>query len=244
MIRFPAIGIVGLLAFTSPAHADGPFNGGYEPVPIFRWTGFYFGANAGYGWAANTGDITYESNIGPDRSGGPDAAGGFGGGQIGYNWQGVFSNDFVLGVEADIQGSNVDDTWRGTTDAGLEASTRQDLQWFGTVRGRLGWAFDRTLIYGTGGFAYGRVKDTAFASSGAESITLRGDPDRTGYVVGGGVEHAISETVSFKIEYQYINLGEQTLSGVSVPNGIVTARSSPIDDTFHTVRFGVNIKLY
>src|SRR6185437_10872259 len=173
MIRFPAIGIAGLLVFASPAHADGPFNGGYEPVPIFRWTGSYFGANAGYGWAANTGDITYESTAGPDRSGGPDAAGGFGGGQIGYNWQGVFSNDFVLGVEADIQGSDVDDTWRGTTDAGLDGSTRQSLEWFGTVRGRLGWAFDRTLIYGTGGFAYGRVKDTAFASSGAESITLR-----------------------------------------------------------------------
>jgi outer membrane immunogenic protein len=243
MIRFLAIGIVGLIALASPAYADGPFNGGYEPVPIFRWTGFYFGANAGYGWAANPGDITYESTLGPDRSRGPNAGGEFGGGQIGYNWQGVFGSSFVAGVEADIQGSNIDDTIEGTTASGLTGSVRQDLQWFGTVRGRLGWAFDRTLVYGTGGFAYGRVTDVASANDGmGNSITLRGDPDRTGYVVGGGVEHAVSPTVSFKVEYQYINFGEQSLSGVFTSGDV--ARSSPVDDTFHTVRFGVNIKLY
>jgi len=81
----------------------------------------------------------------------------------------------VVGVEADIQAADVQDTFHGTTDNGLVGFARQDLEWFGTVRGRLGWAFDHTLIYGTGGFAYGRVEDSTFGTALGESISMRSD---------------------------------------------------------------------
>ena len=149
-------GILGLtltsalvLAAASANAADiyRPEAGGYKDgpayVPVNTWTGFYIGANGGYGWNANhhSDDLL-------------DPAGGFGGGQIGYNWQGGFGfgPHLVLGIEADIQGADISDSVAGV---------KSQVNWFGTVRGRIGYAFDRTLIYGTGGFAYGEV-ETAF----------------------------------------------------------------------------------
>lgn len=240
MLRFSVVCIGGLLAVASSAYADGPFEGPIEPIPAFTWTGFYVGGNGGYAWAANPGNITYN---GVDVSGGPDASGGFGGGQIGYNWQGAFSPSVVLGIEADIQGADISDTLHGTTTGGITGSVTQDLDWFGTVRGRLGWAWDQTLIYATGGFAYGRVENRSSGTGGGETIFLKSDSDQTGYVVGGGVEHFIASNVSFKIEYQYVNLGDDRMTGFSEPSD-VAVRSSPIDASFHTVRVGLNFKFY
>ena len=107
----------------------------------------------------------------------------------------------VVGVEADIQAADVQGTFHGTTDNGLVGFARQDLEWFGTVRGRLGWAFDHTLVYGTGGFAYGRVEDSTFGTALGQSISMRSDDNRTGYVVGGGIEYAFDRNLSMKVEY-------------------------------------------
>jgi outer membrane immunogenic protein len=237
---------IALISFASCAHADSAFYNSFndEPVALFRWTGFYFGPNAGWGWAANPSDIHYVSSIGlTDSSAGPDASGGFVGGQIGYNWQGLFNPNVVAGVEADFQGSHVEDTINGSTANGLTGFARQDLEWFGTVRGRLGWVWNDTLIYGTGGFAYGNVKNSTFGSGLGESISLTGDTNHTGYVVGGGLEHAVAANASVKVEYQYINLGEDTLTGSFSPPIGVSVRSSTIDNSFHTIRAGLNIKL-
>jgi outer membrane immunogenic protein len=238
MLRFSVVCIGCLVATVSSARADGPFEGPIEPIPEFRWTGFYVGGNGGYGWAADPHNITYNSG---DVSGGPDASGGFGGGQIGYNWQGVFSRDIVVGIEADIQGADISDTLHGTTSGGISGFVRQDLDWFGTVRGRVGWAWDRALIYGTGGFAYGEVDDRSVGSGLGETITLRDDSDRTGYVVGGGVEYAIASNISMKIEYQFIDFGDERLTGTSEPSDVFV-RSSPIDASFHTVQLQALLK--
>jgi outer membrane immunogenic protein len=240
MLRFSVVCIGGLLALASSAYADGPFEGPFEPIPAFTWTGFYIGGNGGYGWAANPGDITY-NNL--DVSAGPSASGGFGGGQIGYNWQGAFGSSFVVGIEADIQGADISDTFDGTTLGGITGSVRQELDWFGTVRGRLGWAWDQTLIYATGGFAYGHVENTSVGSGFGETISLKSDADQTGFVVGGGIEKFIASNVWFKVEYQYIDLGGESVTGFSEPSGIAI-RSSPIDASFHTVRAGLNFKFY
>lgn len=240
MLRFSVVCIGGLLAVASSAYADGPFEGPVEPIPAFTWTGFYIGGNGGYGWAANPGNITYN---GLDVSGGPDASGGFGGGQIGYNWQGAFGSSFVVGVEADIQGADISDTVNGTTLIGFTGAVRQDLDWFGTVRGRLGWAWDQALIYATGGFAYGHVENKSSATGFGETILLRSDSHQAGWVVGGGVEYFIGSNVSLKVEYQYIDLGGESMTGFSEPSDIAI-KSSPIDASFHTVRAGLNFKLY
>ena len=148
----------------------------------------------------------------------------------------------VVGVEADIQAADVQGTFHGTTDNGLVGFARQDLEWFGTVRGRLGWAFDHRGL-GTSGFAYGRVEDSTFGTALGESISMRSDDNRTGYVVGGGIEYAVGGNLSLKVEYQFINLGDESLFGVFTSSG-VTATSSPIDASFHTVRAGLNLALY
>src|SRR5450830_1568815 len=115
----------------------------YAPAPVFSWNGFYIGANAGWGWA-NT-DVT---NIGGFNVVGSSNMNGFvGGGQIGYNWQGA--SPLVLGIEADFQG-----TGQSRSDSALGITVDEKLPWFGTVRGRIGYAFDRTMIYATGGLTY------------------------------------------------------------------------------------------
>ncbi|HZV21755.1 MAG TPA: outer membrane beta-barrel protein, partial [Hyphomicrobiales bacterium] len=158
--------------------------GGYKDAPLpyvaaVNWSGAYGGFNVGTGWLADDGSALLSPS------------GGFAGGQIGYNWQGVFGMgpNWVLGVEADLQGSGIEDS-----SSGLKSS----LNWFGTIRGRVGYAFGSTLVYATGGFAFGEVENTVFPARATET--------QTGYAVGGGVEYRFNPTWSIKGEYQFISL--------------------------------------
>src|SRR5215475_14014038 len=149
---------VGFLAFTltsvavlaSANAADmyrAPQAGGYKDGPVYAgidWTGAYGGVNGGYGWdASSIGDALAPFDISP--------AGGFAGGQIGYNIQ---RGHIVFGVEADIQASDISDSSTVTV-GNTSATIKSKLDWFGTVRARLGYAADRNLVYITGGLAYG-----------------------------------------------------------------------------------------
>ena len=127
----------------------------------------------------------------------------------------------VLGIEADIQGAGID---ASSTYAGKAYSS--ELDYFGTVRGRIGYAFDRALVYGTGGFAYGGLKKSSNATGTVESF----DSTATGWVVGGGLEYKITPVWSVKAEYQYIDLGSNDLTGFKGQK----------DDDYHTIRGGVN----
>src|SRR5262245_31203276 len=162
--------------------------------------------------------------------------GGFGGGQIGYNWQGVWHPHLVLGVEADFQGADISD--RRTDKFGDILQSK--LDWFGTVRGRLGYAFDRTLVYGTGGFAFGGIEKLGdFSPFPFADNVAKVDKTATGYVVGGGIEYKVTPAWSVKAEYQYINLGQNDpkfQSGLSFKR----VGNTVDDDAFHTVRAGIN----
>ena len=149
----------------------------------YDWTGFYVGINGGYGWGRfpNSGGAALGS-----------AGGGLVGGTVGYNWQ---WDQFVAGLEADLDWADVGDNDPAT-------GTRGRLNYLGTVRGRLGYAFDRVLLYGTGGLAYGGVKlSSPFGSH---------DETQVGWTVGGGVEFAVWRNLSAKIEYRYTDLGRDT----------------------------------
>ncbi|MGU3659996.1 outer membrane protein, partial [Methylobacterium fujisawaense] len=143
----------------------------FTPVPVFTWTGAYFGINAGYAFDAsdrNTGNTfavpfpyAAPGTVASFRNRSQD---GFsGGGQIGYNWQLTPGSGVVFGIEADAQyldfGRNRNNAFvAGALAPGYYVTDPRglsSLDFFGTVRGRLGYAFDRTLVYGTGGFAYG-----------------------------------------------------------------------------------------
>jgi outer membrane immunogenic protein len=196
----------------------GSYKDGPVYAPVATWTGFYVGVNGGYGWTPNA------SVLGADFS----PSGGFGGGQIGYNWQGAFGlgSHLVLGVEADIQGSGISDN----VGFGF-ASEENTLNWFGTVRGRIGYAMDRTLIYFTGGFAFGEVESKGHFLRTPFDVT----ETQTGYVLGGGLEYKINPAWSIKGEYQFLSLDASDLNGAGPLNDGGTDRSE-----VHTVRVGLN----
>ncbi len=193
-----------------------------EPAPVavantFSWEGAYVGVNAGYGFGKVKDD---EFSTKP--------RGFVGGVQAGYNWQ---FDQIVAGIEADFQGS----TMKKSSDvysAGVYNYTAQGkVQWFGTVRGRLGADIaERTMLYGTAGLAYGKVKATLSDENG---VFNSGSKTRAGWTAGAGVEHAFTDNVTLKTEYLYTDLGKAKLFDGDV---------AKVKTNFHTVRVGVNYK--
>jgi outer membrane immunogenic protein len=184
------------------------------------WAGFYLGVNGGYGWGG--GADTFTDGVDTFTRAKPE--GGFGGGQIGYNFQ---SGSFVYGVETDFQGGDI--TGSVTGDG---YTSRERMDWFGTARGRLGLSFGQTLVYGTGGFAYGDVKQHAVVGPNAfDNVGTR-----TGYTVGGGLEFKLTPAWSLKAEYQYLDFGSEKLSDGA---GNLT---NDLDTNFHTARIGLNYR--
>ncbi len=206
------------------------------PAPYFApnsWAGFYVGINGGYGWNNSNNTIGYNGNL-VDSSAHAAPQGGFGGGQIGYNFQ---SGSFVYGVETDFQGGDISNRIAGMTAGGLDFNSRESVNWFGTARGRVGYSVGNALLYGTGGFAYGGVNQHAFVTDGMNSTSLTSNSVQTGWVAGGGVEYKINPAWSLKGEYQYIDLGSQKLND---PVAGVTTNS--LDTNMHTVRLGLNYR--
>jgi outer membrane immunogenic protein len=202
------------------------------PVPVYNWTGFYVGVNAGYSWGQQ------DNFIGGAPIGTNNVNGFIGGGQIGYNWQ---VNQIVFGLEADFQGSGQKGDGSFTGAPGIiPASTftyTDKLDWFGTVRGRVGYAFDRWLPYVTGGWAYGHGSLSGAATGG---VTGAGSVSNTysGWTVGGGLEYAFLNNWSAKIEYLYVDFG----NGPSVTLAPSAAVLSSGKLTDNIVRVGLNYK--
>ena len=202
-----AASVFALTAAANAADMYRPAAGGYKDAPYVgvNWSGLYVGVNGGYG--ANAASVL---------PGGLDPAGGFGGGQIGYNVQ---RGNIVFGLEADIEGADISDT------AGRVTSK---MDWFGTVRGRAGYTVGQALVYGTGGFAYGNVKYSTVNGSNEET--------QTGWVAGGGVEYKINPSWSAKAEYQYLDLDASSATG---PGSL--GNNPNVDRTqVNTVRVGLN----
>jgi outer membrane immunogenic protein len=188
------------------------------------WAGFYIGVNGGYGWS-NHSDKFALSGTGFN---GIDAQGGFGGGQIGYNWQ---SGNFVFGVEADIQGSGIEDK---RTDASGNIF-KSNLDYFGTIRAPLGHAFGPSLLYATGGFAYGGVENHAISGGVAD---FKFSETAIGHEVGAGYEYKFNPAWSVTAEYEFVGLrrNDPVLAGVSA----CTLGPKCEADSFQTARAGLN----
>jgi outer membrane immunogenic protein len=200
-----------------------------SPAPAFTWTGFYVGANLGYGFSAAN-DQFRTNGVNIPTFGGISPKGVFGGGQIGYNWQ--FNSPLVLGLEGDFQGSGI----RASSFFGGKYTAKSELDWFGTVRGRAGYAIDRALLYVTGGYAVGSIKNSVSFPGWFEGNSRTA----SGYAIGGGVEYALTGAWSVKAEYQYLNFGNRNLTGTQ---GAYTGVGGTVrDDAFHTVRLGLNYR--
>ena len=194
-------------------------------APPFSWTGFYIGGNIGYGWGDASGTMTVGPFSGPISGSGSGVLGGV---QAGYNWQ---MGAFVVGVETDFQGTGADGTMRGTLAPGAVPVTgTTETPWFGTIRGRLGYAADRWLFYVTGGGAYSENKVSGTRGAVPFSASAVG----WSWTVGGGVETALTNNWSVKGEYLYIGAPDK----LPLPAGVgVTG-----DAESHVFRLGVNYR--
>lgn len=220
------------------------------------WLGVYAGINGGYGASLNDQNVHFDESAGivPVFSGNfgtLDLRGGFAGGQLGANFAQL--GPIILGVEADAQWSEIDDDASrtipylggGTT---ISARKKNEVTAFGTFRPRIGFAFDRTLVYATGGLAWGKIEHTFATTDSLGFRTLdRSRRSSTGYALGGGLEHLFSPRLSLKAEYQYIDLGSESYSANEVfgPAAVPTVFSmrTETDTDFHTLRIGLNYQL-
>jgi outer membrane immunogenic protein len=192
---------------------------------VFTWTGFYVGVNAGYGWSTGEVSVTVP---GVGTFDAEDEGGLVAGGQIGYNYQ---IGSFVVGLETDLQYADIGRNYE-VINAGLVGvpgfvEIEDGDNYFGTVRARLGVAFDRALVYATGGLAYGDMGGF-------------GDETSVGWTVGGGLEYAFTNSLSAKVEGLYVNLEEENDDFVAdLPAG---STISGDNSEFGVVRAGLNFK--
>ena len=197
-------GLAVAIASSSALAADLP-RGQYRPyapppaMAVYSWMGPYLGANLGYQWGETTHNPTEPSGI----------AGGV---QAGYNFQ---SGQFVFGGEADIQLSAAEDTF---------APWKFSNPWFGTVRGRAGFALNNILFYATGGLAYGNLR--------GEIAGLSENRTALGWTAGLGMEVGLTPNWSARVEYLYIDLADRNYSVTGTANGLES----------NLLRMGVNYR--
>ena len=173
-----------------------------------------------------------------------NSSGFLGGGQIGYNYQ---LAGLVSGLEADIDASSIEGKLNanaamvGLGSANLSAGS--NLEYFGIARARLGYAvFDRALLYATGGLAYGEVR-SSYNAAATGIGSLRGSQSSTdvGWTVGGGLEYALTNDITFKTEYLYADLGKHTILPQTAFFGVATGTLA-VGTTVNIVRAGLNYK--
>jgi opacity protein-like surface antigen len=254
----------------------------YAPPAAFTWTGLYIGADFGYTWSPSRSINAVSANI-YDKSlagWGPASAlsasgvvnsnldGFFTGGGIGYNWQ--FADRWVARIEADLQGAGV----RGGGGianyvaaptpaffAVTGAKLNRNLEYFGTVRGALGYTvLPNLLVYATGGLAYGGINESAtfgqnLVPSPFPASTAKGGSfeNRAGWTAGVGVEYALTRNLSAKLEYLYYDLGNMGLTNANISpisfQGALAGAQRVADATSvstrfdgHVVRAGLNYR--
>jgi outer membrane immunogenic protein len=230
--------LVGLTA-SSVFAADMRVKAPVKVPVVYDWTGFYIGANIGWSFGNQSTDWTFASL--PVVSTSQPMNGILGGIQDGYNWQ---SGNWVVGFESDIQatGQNGTSSLTGSiTTTNALATSNVRLQWFGTIRGRLGVAPSaRWLVYATGGVAYGEVQTNESLLTGGATFIASTNTIHSGWTVGGGVEAALVDNWTAKVEYLYIDLGHMagTFTGVAPFTPIAT--STHVTDNI--VRVGMNYR--
>jgi outer membrane immunogenic protein len=268
------------LALAADLRVKAPVYKAPPPTPIFSWTGFYVGANAGYSWGdwrpssnfpifdgattffpPNSGFIDGWdcTSFGPFCSARANVRGALGGAQVGYNRQ---FDKWVLGIEGDMQataqkreengtiiytgvGTSTCDSTVGSNPCRITVSNHWELPWLATLRGRIGFASDRWLLYATGGLAVGEARFgfTFTENQGANvALTVSDSVVKAGWTLGAGVEAALGNNWSVKAEYLYIDLGSHTISAAN-PTGfgpLVVNQSFNIRDNI--VRAGINYR--
>jgi outer membrane immunogenic protein len=158
-----------------------------QPLNAYSWAGPYLGGNLGYAWGSVDNNQTKPSGFEV-------------GAQAGYNWQ---TGPWVFGVEGDLEATGASDTF---------ASWKFSNPWFGTVRGRAGYAFNNVMFYGTAGLAFGELDGQTFFGRSESHTTA-------GWTAGVGAEFGLAQNWTAKIEYLYVDLADENFTITGVPNG-------------------------
>jgi outer membrane immunogenic protein len=246
----------------SPAYKAMPVK---AVAPVANWTGLYIGGNVGYGWDSGSTAISGSTNnpgLAPGLAAifaagsypaalSSSAKGVIGGGQIGYNWQ--MPSQWLIGLEADLQGSAIKGTTSQTQTPAFFDSTAtsvtKSIDWFGTVRGRVGFlATPELLLYGTGGLAYGQTKSsfstTDLTNGCVANATLCANGSsssvRAGWTAGAGAEAMLGSNWSAKLEYLYVDLGRYSPSVTASTLPAVVFFNTSAQFHEQTVRVGLN----
>jgi outer membrane immunogenic protein len=202
----------------------------YAPPPVFSWTGLYLGAQIGYAWGSDT--FTAASPIvGTFANNSFTPNGVVGGAHVGYNLQ---VGQLVAGVEGDVDGTG----YSGSRGGGF-ATVTASIPVQGSIRGRLGVALDRALLYVTGGAAFAGLDTTYATFTGFDSFgrTL------TGWTVGGGIEYGLTANWSIRAEYRYADYGsfrDYPVASLAPIYGLGTFVQH--HETQHAIRGGVTYK--
>jgi len=228
-VRSRFLAPISVLAFSfsvsASLAADLPATPAYKApaISVFNWTGFYAGAHIGYGW----GNTNWTTPTPPPSPIDYDVDGFLAGGQIGFNVQ---SGPWVWGVEADISWTNAD----GSVPILVVTSFSSEMDWLATLTGRIGYASGPGLFYVKGGAAW--VHEEHIARAPIPPLEVRSGETRSGWTVGVGYEYDFGNSWSAKLEYSYLDFGEDS---VQFPNSPLPV---DIDQDMHVVKWGVNYR--
>jgi opacity protein-like surface antigen/outer membrane receptor protein involved in Fe transport len=207
---------------------DDPREGGFKwptsPAPVagrYNWSGFYLGLNAGGAFGINS--VTASGGLGSESV---EEPGFLGGAQVGANYQ---AGPVVWGFEADYDAS----TQNKSLPAGVLTGSTSQTPWFATLRGRVGIAFDRTLVYGTAGGAAGELRSNVVIPAGATTTTVTYGT----WTAGAGVEYGITDNLSARVEYLYLDKGNIATGFIGPPATTITSRLEN-----NLVRVGLNYR--
>jgi len=224
------------------------------PAPMFSWNGCYLGGHAGYGWGRNTNSFGDAIASGRTEGGGIETPefgpynqnvnGGVIGGQLGCNYQAA--NNWVAGIEGEIFWTGMKGSITTTEDLPPDPGSFSRFQtknlWDGDIALRLGYAMDRSLLYGKVGVAWGRFNYTEThddfpVDNACNSCSVSFADTRSGLLLGLGWEYALQNNWTFKLEYDYINFGSHN---IPYPNASASIQSFPVHDTKNIVKVGFN----
>jgi outer membrane immunogenic protein len=207
-------------------------------APPFNWTGPYAGIAGGYGWGHSDHSDACVLGSGMDCEGGDGSfkiTGGLVGGTVGQNWQ---WGAWVVGIESDFSWADISGSSNvcGLNDSRFPHGCGTKLDFLGTLRGRVGIPMGPNggwLPYVTGGYAYGQVKawDNLFPGNGSDY--------RSGWTVGGGIEALFAPNWTFKVEYLWVDLGNQTTLN-AVPGNVAAGIPEWVSVRTNVIRVGIN----
>jgi outer membrane immunogenic protein len=204
------------------------------PVPYYNWTGFYIGGNLGYGFAGVSASDTLGSAFASTTQNSF-----LGGGQVGANWE--FGPGIVIGAEADFDWlPNSSNATTITAPSGAVATTTINDRWLTLVDARVGYAWDRLLVYGKGGWAFAGVSNSNVTIGGVGYGN--GSGSNNGWTAGAGLEYAFWGTWSARAEYDFVRLNNATLTASGAPPPFAGDIISSNNRQISLITVGLNYK--